>query len=65
MEKTELICKSCKKKITLTNMPGAELLAITSVIGHIMTCKGIKDEAGKQEEGIREFVKIFFELKEN
>ena len=60
----ELICKGCGKKIKINEMKGAELLAVTSVLGHIMTCKELKEKAGEQGEGLKEFMKVFFEFNE-
>ena len=64
MEKIKLVCKGCDKEITITNTIGSELLAVTSVLGHIMTCKELKERAEQQKEGFREFLKVFFTLTE-
>ena len=65
LKNVKLVCKGCNKEITISNSIGSELLAVTSVIGHIVTCKELKDKAEGQSEGLKEFIKIFFELKEN
>ena len=61
----ELICKGCSKKIKINAMKGAELLTITSLLGHIMTCKDLAAKASEQGEGLKEFIKVFFEFNEN
>ena len=59
-----LICKGCKKTIKVTAITGGELLAITSILGHILTCKETKAAAETQSEGLKEFLKVFFEINE-
>ena len=60
----ELICKGCGKVIKINIAKGAELLAITSLLGHIMTCKELSKSADEQGEGLKEFMKVFFEFNE-
>ena len=59
-----LICKGCKKTIKVSIISGGELLAVTSILGHILTCKEIKATAETQSEGLKEFLKVFFEINE-
>ena len=61
----DLTCKGCGKKIKINAMKGAELLAITSLLGHIMTCKELSAKADEQGQGLKEFMKVFFEFNEN
>ena len=61
----ELICKGCGKKIKVNMFKGAELLTITSILGHIMSCKELSAKANEQSEGLKEFIKVFFEFNEN
>ena len=58
----ELICKGCGKKLKINSMVGGELLAITSILSHLMTCKETKTMAETQAQGMTEFLKVFFEI---
>ena len=58
----KLICKSCSKTIKISSIPGAELLSITSILGHIMTCKETQVAANERGNDLKEFMKIFFEI---
>ncbi len=60
----KLICKGCGQKLKINSMIGGELLAITTTLGHIMTCKKTKEMAETQAQGMSEFLKVFFEIEE-
>ena len=61
----KLICKGCGTEIKVNSLPGGEILAVSSIMGHIMTCKETQAAAEEKGKGLKEFMKVFFEINEN
>lgn len=61
----DLICRACGKKVEIYDIVGGELMTVTTIMSHIITCPESKKNAEKQGESLKEVLKIFFDFNDN